>query len=228
MKKILLFLFSHRTLALLRWDIYFMRLRFTNFILGRKTVLKKLLARPSEKKYLNLGSGPRGIADNRWINIDGFMDTNVHYCCDFNRELPFDDQVFDGVFCEHVLEHFTYDDGKRLMQECLRVLKKGGAVRIIVPDGEKILQTYFDDPARIVKYKESATGYAMEAVNSWFYQRYEHQCIYDAAYLTGMLKDTGFSAAAAAAFQTTSLHHEDILLDDAKYSWESLYVEAIK
>jgi len=228
MRKLLLFFFSHRTLALVRWDMYFVRLRFGNFIFNRKSILGKLLKRPSEKKYLNLGSGPRGLNDNRWINIDGFRDKNVHYCCDFNRGLPFEDAVFDGIFCEHVVEHFDYEHGKKLMRECLRVLIPGGVARIIVPDGNKILRAYFDDPAFIIRYKQAENNSAMEAVDTWFYQRYEHQCIYDAAYLTDMLKKAGFSEAHQAQYGSSVTGNNDLLIDDGKYSWESLYVEGVK
>jgi len=152
----------------------------------------------------------------------------VHFCCDFNRGLPFDDAVFDGIFCEHVVEHFDYKHGKQLMSECLRVLKPGGAVRIIVPDGNKILRAYFDDPSFIISYKQSENHFAMEAVDTWFYQRYEHQCIYDAAYLSDMLKKTGFSRATQAQYAVSVTGNHDLLIDDEKYSWESLYVEAVK
>lgn len=228
MRKLALNLFSHRTLALLRWDFYFIKLRLVNALLGKKAKLKKVLEQSSEKKFLNLGSGPRGIVDSSWVNIDGFMDKNVHYCCDFNKPLPFADNTFDGIFCEHVLEHFDYNNGRKLLQECLRILKKGGAIRIVVPDGEKFMKAYFEQPDFIVKYKHCETGFAMEAVNAWFYQRYEHQCIYDGPFLCDQLLKSGFSEAKKADYRQTKLMLPDIVLDDSKYSWESLYVEAVK
>lgn len=190
--------------------------------------MQKLLKRPSEKKYLNLGSGPRGIDDNKWINIDGFKDKNVHHCCDFSRGLPFSAGTFDGIFCEHVLEHFDFGNGKLLMKECLRVLKPGGVIRIVVPDGNKILRAYFDNAEFIINYKQCENKFPMEAVNKWFYQRYEHQCIYDADYLTDMLRKAGFTSAVQKEFRSASTGNYDLLLDDEKYSWESLYAEAVK
>ena len=110
----------------------------------------------------------------------------------------------------------------------LVVLKKGGALRIIIPDGEKFLKAYFDEPEFIVKYKECKTGSPMEGVNSWFYQRYEHQQIYDAGYLIDLLKKLEYSVAVKSSFKKSELGAGAIILDDPKYSWESLYVEAIK
>jgi len=228
MRKLLLFFFSHRTLALMRWDFHFLSVRLSNFFFNKKSALNKRVAANPGPRYLNLGSGPRGLSDPKWINIDGYKDTNVHYLCDFNRPLPFEPETFDGIFCEHVLEHFNYEYGRILLTECLRVLKKGGAIRIIVPDGNKFLRAYFDNPDFIIKYKECSTGYPMEAVNAWFYQRYEHQCIYDADYLTDQLKRTGFAKAVKTDYKQSMVGMEAIVLDDQKYSWESLYVEAIK
>lgn len=228
MRSLLLWVFSHRTLALMRWDFHFLKIRMGNVLFFNKRSLNKLLNNGSKAKYLNLGSGPRGIDDGNWINVDGFKDTNVHYLCDFNRTMPFKSDVFNGIFCEHVLEHFDYGNGKKMMMECYRMMKKGGAIRIIVPDGNKILNAYFNNPEFIVKYKNCETNSPMEAVNTWFYQRYEHQCIYDAEYMIDMLVSVGFSKAKKCAFKESAFGNTDLVLDDQKYSWESLYVEAIK
>jgi predicted SAM-dependent methyltransferase len=228
MRKLFLFLLSHRTLALLRWDLHFLRVRLNNFLFNKEARLKKIVEKKPGLKYLNLGSGPRGLMDASWVNIDGYKDTNVHFLCDFNRRLPFASETFDGIFCEHVLEHFDYQGGRKLLVECLRILKKGGVIRVIVPDGEKFIKAYFDDPGQILKYKECSTEFPIEAVNAWFYQRYEHQCIYDAAYLIDQLKKAGFANAVKSSYKNSSLGAVAIALDDPKYAWESLYVDAVK
>ena len=227
MRDLLLFFFSHRTLALVRWDIHFFSIRIGNVLFGRTGRLLKKIRKKPGSVYLNLGSGPRGSTAPEWINIDGFKDKNVHYLCDFSRPLPFDDETFNGIFCEHVLEHFTYENGRKLLVECNRILKKGGMLRIVVPDGNKILTFFLNEPQKIVEYKQVESGFPMEAVNTWFYQRYEHQCIYDAGYLVDSLQKAGFNSAKTSSFNT-SLLNGDIVLDDPKYSWESLYVEAVK
>jgi predicted SAM-dependent methyltransferase len=215
-------------MALLRWDIHFIGVRLKNFVFGRQAQLRNLVESKNGPRYLNLGSGPRGLQNSTWVNIDGYKDTNVHFLCDFNRPLPFAPGTFDGIFCEHVLEHFDYPHGKSLLIECNRILKKGGAIRIVVPDGQKFLKAYFEEPEFIIKYKECSTGHSMEAVNAWFYQRYEHQHIYDAAYLIDLLHKAGFTGAVKSSFKNSQLGMHSIVLDDPKYSWESLYVEAVK
>ena len=65
----------------------------------------------------------------------------------------------------------------------------------------------------------------MEVVNSYFRQRYEHQFLYDWVTLERMLRRTGFSVVSRSRY---GQGERGLLLDDAKYEWESLYVEAIR
>jgi predicted SAM-dependent methyltransferase len=227
MKNLLLSLFAHRSLALIRWDIHFMRVRLLNLLFNRQRVVDAFIKRGGSK-YLNLGSGPRGIDDENWLNIDGFPDKNVHYLCDFSRRIPIPPSTLDGVFTEHVLEHFDLANGRRLLEMCHVMLKEGGVIRIIVPDGHKILKWYFEDPESILRYRDCKSGCAIEAVNSWFYQRYEHQFIYDADMLGHLLREVGFSEVRQAGYKRTELGAGSLLLDDQKYEWESLYMEAMK
>ena len=223
MRKLLLGIFSHRTLALLRWDVHFLCVRLRNFVLRKTQPLKSLSSTP-KPLYLNLGSGPRGLADPHWINVDGYADENVHYCLDFNKALPFPARSFDGIFCEHVFEHFDLEHGFVLFRQCRRLLAGGGVLRVIVPDGEKIMRTYFDAPHELVARRHPQTGCAMETINSYFRQRYEHQCLYDWALLQHQLERAGFSPVVRVSYQRGAT--KALLLDDQKYAWESLYVEA--
>ena len=210
----------------MRWDVHFVRIRAGNRLFSRTEKLLKQISNKHVSLFLNLGSGPRGLEGPEWINIDGFRDKNVQYLCDFGRDLPFKENTFDGIFCEHVLEHFTNENGIKLLVECRRILKKGGVLRIVVPDGHKILSAYFNDPQKITNYKQ--VQFPMEAVNTWFYQRYEHQCIYDAAYMMGTLKKAGFNDTKHSSYNRSLAGNNNIVLDDPKYSWESLYIEAVK
>jgi hypothetical protein len=66
----------------------------------------------------------------------------------------------------------------------------------------------------------------MEAVNSYFRQRYEHHFLYDWLTLKSMLERAGFATVVRAKYKAGQL--SAIVLDDPKYEWESLYVEAMR
>lgn len=57
-------------------------------------------------------------------------------------DLPFEDDSFDIIFCNHVLEHIP--DDKKAMQELYRVLKKGGMAILQIPQDYSRETTYED------------------------------------------------------------------------------------
>ena len=63
----------------------------------------------------------------------------------------------------------------------------------------------------------------MEAVNSYFRQRYEHQFLYDWETMAKMLKRAGFGEVQRSAYGASA---HPLAIDGASYEWESLYVEA--
>lgn len=57
-------------------------------------------------------------------------------------EIPFEDNHFDLIICNHVLEHVPED--RAAMQELYRVLKKGGKAILQVPTSRLLEETYED------------------------------------------------------------------------------------
>lgn len=226
MRRLALFLFSHRLLTIARWDVHFIGVRLKNFLTAHHRQVKKFAATRDFPVLLNLGSGPRGKNDRHWVNVDGFSDRNVHFVLDFGRHLAFSDATFDGVFSEHVFEHFTLADAQKLASEIVRILKPGGTLRVIVPDAETIMRKYFADPRDLMIRRMPVTT-AAEAVNSYFRQNQEHQFMYDYESLSKMLIDAGFAKVCRQAF-LSSATGIPIAIDDPRYEWESLYVEATK
>ncbi len=76
------------------------------------------------------------------MNIDKVPAHPVVKQCDVELGLPFLDCHFDVVYHSHVLEHFEVNEARQFVQECFRVLKPAGIIRIAVPDLEQIVLCY--------------------------------------------------------------------------------------
>ena len=90
---------------------------------------------------LHLGSGTQ--YKDGWVNVDLAGDP-VDLAWNLARPLPLPAGCAAGVFSEHVLEHLPFEAGLGLLREAHRVLRPGGIVRIVVPDGGKLLRSYVD------------------------------------------------------------------------------------
>lgn len=78
-------------------------------------------------KY-NFGCGSNRIPG--WQNFDAE--------CDITKRLPFMDGCATFILAEHVCEHVAAPDCFRFFQECHRMLKPGGTLRICVPILDRI------------------------------------------------------------------------------------------
>jgi SAM-dependent methyltransferase len=72
------------------------------------------------------------------------------------HEIPFGDDSFDMILCNHVLEHVT--DDRRVVSEFLRVLRKGGFAILQVPLEPARETTYEDASITEPREREKAFG----------------------------------------------------------------------
>jgi len=59
--------------------------------------------------------------------------------------LPILENSVDGVYCSHVLEHFSYFDLKIALQNTYQILKECGVFRCVLPNLEYHLLKYLND-----------------------------------------------------------------------------------
>lgn len=78
---------------------------------------------------LNLGCGKK--IKKGYVNLDLFPLPGVDVVADVNKKLPFEDNMFEEILTEHVLEHV--DDLDFVLGELHRVTKRGGVIKIFVP-----------------------------------------------------------------------------------------------
>ncbi len=80
------------------------------------------------------------ISDARWERLQKLDRDAVVW--NLSKGIPFPDSSFDVVYHSHVLEHIDRDKAPAFLEECSRVLKPGGFLRIVVPDLEALLGRY--------------------------------------------------------------------------------------
>lgn len=91
---------------------------------------------------------------SRYVRADLFPSSPEVECVDM-LDMQFDDQSFDCVIANHVLEHVS--DVPRALSEIRRVLKPGGVAILQTPYSEKLHRTWEDEgidtaPARLQAY----------------------------------------------------------------------------
>ena len=91
-------------------------------------------------KLINIGCGCTTHPD--WLNLDIAPTNPIVKSFDFRRGLPTGSETTDACYSSHVLEHARLYEAKFLIQDCFRVLKTGGIIRIVVPDLETIVREY--------------------------------------------------------------------------------------
>ena len=103
---------------------------------------------------LNLGCG--SSIHSSWRNFDvNPLSEEIEYW-DAKQGIPFKSESVDCVYHSHLLEHLVPEDGQILLEECFRVLKPKGVLRVVVPDLEGICKAYISAIARVDKGDDSA------------------------------------------------------------------------
>jgi len=84
---------------------------------------------------LNLGAGNDIHKD--CINVDITQYEGINEVVDLSIfPWPWEDESISGIHASHILEHFK--DQEQFIYECLRILKKGGFLRLKVPHASNI------------------------------------------------------------------------------------------
>jgi len=94
-------------------------------------------------RFLNLGCGSCFSTAPEWTNVDRSASGPI-MAHDVYRPLPFVDEEFDAVYHSDLLEHLYKRFAPSFMAECYRVLRRGGVLRVAIPDLEQVCRLYLD------------------------------------------------------------------------------------
>lgn len=154
-----------------------------------------LLAAPDPR--LNIGSGNNILSG--WMNIDLEGSRRGPIYMNATRRFPLPDNTFSAVLCEHMIEHVSEPDGRKLLAEAFRVLKPGGRIRVITPDLEgfaRLATEPLDEAQKrylafVAKLHGRESVSPGDALNLIFYE-YGHRHIYSIGKLRAVLQAAGF------------------------------------
>lgn len=93
----------------------------------------------SSGALLNLGCG--STPHPAFVNVDLHQGPGIlpH---DLRTGVPFADGTYDLVYHSTMLSHFRRPEARRFMEECRRVLKPGGVLRVVTEDLEQLATVY--------------------------------------------------------------------------------------
>jgi predicted SAM-dependent methyltransferase len=120
---------------------------------------------------------------------------------DAREPLPFKDDLFDYVFCEHLLEHLTYREALRFVKECFRIIKPNGKLRIATPDLQFLIDLYSPEKTTLqqnyIKYEidtcmPDLPSYEDTFVINIFFRSWGHRFIFDYKSLRALLERCEF------------------------------------
>lgn len=153
---------------------------------------------------LHLGCGHNFLSG--WLNSDLCDGGDIRFL-NAGKPYPFMDETFEYIFSEHLFEHLSMEEGLTMLQECFRVLKPGGHLRLTTPDLDFLIRLYerpdeechkeyirwsistFDETVARFYGKEDVP--AMFVLNN-FIRSWGHRMVYSQSVLKSILEKVGF------------------------------------
>jgi predicted SAM-dependent methyltransferase len=191
----------------------------------RLKAAKVALAGAARPLKLNLGCGE--VFFSGWINIDLEDRRKANLLWNLTDRFPLPDECCSFIYSEHVMEHFSVDDGLKILRECRRLLAHGGVLRIAMPSLEHCVEFYVKDSWRpdFMQWEElRGVKTRCEALNvamRWW----GHLWLYDREELHRRLGEAGFNKICDAEWGKSSVE-EMCSRETRKETF--LIVEAVK
>lgn len=146
---------------------------------------------------LHLGCGPNILPG--WVNVDIDKAFAPDIVADLGCSFPLASESVDYIHTEGCLCQFNLQKGADFLKEAHRVLKPGGAMRLLTPDLKDLLKRYLDHSGNqlVELWSEKVgiplkTGTACEVINIGV--RDLHRFVYDHETLNMLLDAAGFES----------------------------------
>lgn len=178
------------------------------------------VARPLK---LNLGCGEVFFAG--WINVDLEDRRKANLLWNLADRFPLPDECCSLIYSEHLMEHFSVEDGLKILCECRRLLVPRGVLRIAMPDLEHCVESYVKDSwrpdferweeLRGVKTRCEALNVSMRWWGHlWLYDRTElHRRLGEAGF--NQIRDTEWGKSSVEELRNRETRSETLLIVEA-------------
>jgi predicted SAM-dependent methyltransferase len=181
----------------------------------------KYLIRDRKRIFLEVGAGnKKGVND--WFTID--LKRNCDIFWDLRKGIPFPDESVSKIYSSHFFEHLTFSEGQNFLDECLRVLTKGGIFSICVPNARLYIEAYLNSDLDTEKFFDYKPAYnnttKIDYVNYTAYMDGQHKYMFDQENLIYILESKGM--------RNVHLREFDPSIDLEERDYESIYAEAEK
>jgi predicted SAM-dependent methyltransferase len=179
--------------------------------------------------HLHLGCGTKYLSG--FVNIDANPRQRLDVWLDVRCGLPFATASVDSAYSTHMVEHFYPDELGRLLTECVRVLKPGGGMRLVVPSLQNAIAAY--------QQKRSDWFYGFPRhfasvggrFSNFVFCDGQHRTAFDFSYLEEELRKAGFREVEESMEGQSRLYGASVPsfeAADATGLAHSLYVEAFR
>jgi predicted SAM-dependent methyltransferase len=172
-----------------------------------------------------------GLLEESQYKFIQFARANAIEYADVTKRIPLPDSSVEVLYSSHMLEHLDRNEAKMFFSEAKRVLKKGGCIRLVLPDLNKLIAQYIksnDADAFILKtlLTHNQPRTFVERLKLAMVGARNHQWMYDAPSLTRLLLSHGFEDIRIMGAGETSIKNPHGL-NLFEREPESVYVEAI-
>lgn len=125
------------------------------------------------------------------LGIDGWENYDDRVAMDISKPLPIESNSVDACFSEHCIEHVTPQQAWTFLNECYRILKPHGLIRITIPDFSRILRLKHPEWLNVNRGVTGNDGSVKDQMKSVLFA-HGHQSLWTSELLKDVMTAIGF------------------------------------
>lgn len=224
-------LFKNESVSLINLIYFQFRSWYGRHIQKRNIKINKEKFKEPRLLDLGVGANYRG----NWIHADFFRGLRLKFWKKYSKRrknefeldlrypINCEDNIIDGVYSGHALEHLFPLEAYNLIKEILRILKPGCWLRINVPDLGKYIDFYVGNKPDIAFDQYNSGCEAIRALT----QDYGHHSVWDEELLVITLETAGFINVKVVKYGEEGTDQR-LIKEEPVRRWETLVMEAQK